>query len=225
MIFERFETCPDAEALAAAAAARILTLGLAAVQAHGLFRLALAGGDTPRRCYERLRASNFDWSRVEIYFGDERCLPRGDSGRNDTMAGQAWLNHIPLPSGNCHPIPAELGPEAAAAVYAEVLRPGLPLDLVLLGLGEDGHTASLFPGNAALQQTQPVVPVHSAPKPPAERVSLSLAVLNAARHKLFLVSGAGKRDVLQRLASEPDLPAARILGAEWLVDRAAWPER
>ncbi|MDE2342390.1 MAG: 6-phosphogluconolactonase [Betaproteobacteria bacterium] len=224
-MFAHFEICPDAEALATAAAARILTLGLAAVQARGLFRVALAGGDTPRRCYERLRASSFDWSRVEIYFGDERCLPQGDSGRNDTMARQAWLNHIDLPPDNCHPILAELGPEAAAAAYAQVLRPGLPLDLVLLGLGEDGHTASLFPGNAALQQTQPVVPVHSAPKPPAERVSLSLSVLNGARHKLFLVSGAGKREVMQRLAAEPDLPAARIQGAEWLVDRAAWPER
>ena len=223
MIFERLEVCPDAEALAAAAAARILTLALTALRSQGVFRVALAGGATPRRCYELLYAADFDWSRTEIYFGDERCLPPGDPGRNDTLAALAWLDHVRLSPGNPHAIPAELGPEAAAAAYAAVLRPVLPLDLVLLGLGEDGHTASLFPGNAALELAQPVVPVFGAPKLPASRVSLSLSAINAARHKLFLVSGAGKREVLRRLEGEPGLPAARIRGAEWLVDREAWP--
>lgn len=223
MIFERLEVCPDAEALAAAAAARILTQALAAVRSQGVFRLALAGGATPRRCYELLREADFDWSRVEIYFGDERCLPAGDPGRNDTLAARAWLDPVRFPPAKRHAIPAELGPEAAAAAYAAVLRPALPLDLVLLGLGEDGHTASLFPGNAALELTGAVVPVFAAPKPPSERVSLSLSVINAARHKLFLVSGAGKRGILRRLEGEPTLPAARVLGAEWLVDREAWP--
>ena len=222
-IFSRLEVCPDAESLAAAAAQRILAAAQDALAQRGRFSLALAGGSTPRRCYERLRQAAFDWSRVDVYFGDERCLPVAHPDRNDVMAADAWLDRVPLPAANRHVIPAERGPEAAAQAYAGALAGALPFDLVLLGLGEDGHTASLFPGNEALGRTEAVVPVFRAPKPPAERVSLSLDTLNSARRKLFLVSGAGKRDILARLAADPALPAARIHGAEWMVDRDAWP--
>ena len=108
--------------------------------------------------------------------------------------------------------------------YAALLKHALPFDLVLLGMGEDGHTASLFPGNPATEQEEIVLPVFNAPKPPAERVSLGMGTLNTAREKIFLVAGPGKRAALERIARGIALPAARITGAEWHIDRAALPD-
>jgi len=213
----------DAEMLAAAVAQRIVVLAAQAIAARGAFRIALAGGNTPRRCYELLRDMAVDWQRVHVYYGDERCLPRGDPGRNDSMAQQAWLDHVAVPADNVHAIPAELGAEAAAAEYAKLLEPALPLDIVLLGMGEDGHTASLFPGNPATEQEDAVVAVFDAPKPPPQRVSLGMPTLNAAREKIFLVAGEGKREALGKIARGIALPAARIARAEWHVDGAALP--
>ncbi|MDH5501497.1 MAG: 6-phosphogluconolactonase, partial [Gammaproteobacteria bacterium] len=180
------------------------------------------GGETPRYCYQSLRKLPVEWGRVHIYFGDERCLPQSDAQRNDTMAHETLLRHVAIPPGNVHVIHAELGAQLAAKDYIEELKS--PLDLVLLGIGEDGHTASLFPGNPATESTANVVAVFNAPKPPPERISLGMGVLNAAREKLFLVAGAGKRDALQRIAQGEALPAARVTGAEWHIDRAACPE-
>lgn len=205
-------------------ALRIAGLATRAIARRGVFRIALAGGETPRRCYERLRGLEVDWMRVQVYFGDERCLPRGDAGRNDSMAYDALLKHVPIPQGNVHAIPAELGAREAAAAYETVLAGGEPLDLVLLGMGEDGHTASLFPGNPALESGATVVPVFEAPKPPPDRVSLGLSALNAARERIFLVAGAGKRNALERLAYGASLPVSRIAAAEWHLDRASWPD-
>ncbi len=211
---------PDAEALSHAVAERIARLAGLSIAARGRFRIALAGGQTPRRCYELLRDLPVDWARVEIYFGDERCLPPGDEQRNDAMAFDALIAHISIPAANLHPIPAELGARKAAVEYARLLDEAGALDLVLLGLGEDGHTASLFPGNAATDSADAVVAVFGAPKPPPERVSLGISTLNAATDKLFIVAGAGKRDALQHLMQTP---AGRIIGAEWHLDLAAWP--
>lgn len=210
--------------LSAAVAQRISALSVQAIAARGTFRIALAGGETPRSCYEKLRHHGLDWPHVEIYFGDERCLPRGDVRRNDSVAHDALLKHVAIPPGNVHPIPAENGARAAAAEYATLLEHALPFDLVLLGMGEDGHTASLFPDNPATEQEWIAVPVFDAPKPPPERVSLGMGALNGAREKLFLVAGAGKREALWRIAQGVALPAARVTGAEWHVDRAAWPD-
>ncbi len=211
------------DALSEAAALRIAALAGAAIAARGVFRIALAGGETPRRCYEKLRGLAVDWAHVQIYFGDERCLPDGDVRRNDRMAHDALLKHIAIPPGNIHPIPTRHGAQSGAAEYAALLEPVLPLDLVLLGMGEDGHTASLFPGNPATGSAAVAVPVSGAPKPPAERASLGMNTLNAARHKIFLVAGAGKREALKRILRGESLPAARIVPAEWHIDRAALP--
>lgn len=212
------------EELAAAVAQRVAELAAQAIAARGTFRIALAGGETPRRCYEKLRHLPLDWAHVQVYFGDERCLPAGDRQRNERMAGEALLDRIAIPPASIHAIPAELGAPEAAARYAAMLEDAAPLDLVLLGMGEDGHTASLFPGNPAADGKAAAVPVFDAPKPPAERVSLGLGMLNAARHKIFLVAGAGKRDALTQIRQGKLLPAARIAGAEWHLDRAAWPD-
>lgn len=213
----------DPDALGSAVAQRIAGLAAEAIGTRGMFRIALAGGETPRCCYERLRHLTIDWAHVQVYFGDERCLPGGDARRNDSMAEETLLRHVAVPPGNVHPIPAELGAREAAAAYAALLDHGAPLDLVLLGMGEDGHTASLFPGNPALENPASAVPVFGAPKPPPERVSLGLSALNAARERIFLVAGAGKREALERISRGVSLPASRVEAAEWHLDRAALP--
>lgn len=214
----------DPERLGAAVAQRFSELASQAIGARGAFRVALAGGESPRRCYEELRRLPVDWKRVQIYFGDERCLPVGDAQRNDRMAYDTLLSHVAIPPANIHAIPAELGAHEASARYSALLEKVAPLDLVLLGMGEDGHTASLFPDNPATDSLALAVPVFDSPKPPAERVSLGLYALNAARQKIFVMVGAGKRDALRRIRQGEALPAARIVAAEWHLDRAALPE-
>jgi len=217
----------DATALSLAVAIEVAEIAVQAIAERGVCRIALAGGGTPKACYESLREMSVDWARVHIYFGDERCLPVGDEQRNDTMAQDALLQHVAIPAANVHAVPAELGAELAAVRYAEMLDQTLslqsPLDLVLLGMGEDGHTASMFPGNPAMQTAGSAVAVFDSPKLPPERVSLSMATLNAARRKIFLVAGAGKRDALHRIEHGECLPAGQVTDAEWYVDQAAWP--
>lgn len=206
-------------------AERIAASAAQAIGARGVFHLVLAGGETPRRCYDKLHNLAIDWAHVRLYLGDERCLPRGDAQRNDTMIRDTLLNRINIPAGNLHFIPAELGPRAAAINYASLLRGVAQLDLVLLGMGEDGHTASLFPGNPATESGEVAVPVFNAPKPPAERVTLGLSILSGARQKIFLVAGAGKRSALKLILEGASLPAARVGAAEWHLDRAALPDQ
>lgn len=199
---------PDSAALHAAAAGYILDSARAAIVARGVFRLVLAGGETPRAVYARLAAARADWDRWQVYFGDERCLPLGDAQRNDCMARTAWLDRVPIPPVNVHSIPAELGADAAAGRYADALAAIDDFDLVLLGLGEDGHTASLFPGQPT--GGADVLAVHAASKPPQERVTLSAARLSRTRQALFLVTGAGKRAALMAWRQGRDIPARRI---------------
>jgi 6-phosphogluconolactonase len=210
--------------LAVGVARRVADLAAQAIDSRGEFRLALAGGETPRRCYEQLRYLPVNWARVQVFFGDERCLPRGDKQRNDTMAYAALLDHVPIPPANIHSIAAEYGAYDAARNYAMLLNDHAPLDLVLLGLGEDGHTASLFPGNPATELNDAAVAVFDAPKPPPQRVSLGLPTLEQARRRIFLVTGAGKRVALQAIIDGAPLPAARVGPSEWHVDRAAMPD-
>ena len=214
----------SAAALAAAVAQRVAEVAAQAIRARGEFRLVLAGGETPRRCYEQLRHLPVDWHHVQIFFGDERCLPVGDAQRNDTMARTALLDHVAIPPASIHRIAAERGALDAARDYAGLLKPGVPLDMVLLGMGEDGHTASLFPGNPATESGDAAVAVFAAPKPPSQRVSLGLHTLQQARQRIFLVAGLGKRAALQAIMSGAALPAARVGSSEWHVDRDALPE-
>lgn len=214
----------DLDDLSLAVARRIAEAAAQALAACGVFHLVLAGGETPRRCYEKLRGLAIDWAHVQLYIGDERCLPKGDARRNDTMVRVTLLEHISIPQANVHFIPSELGARDAAAAYAALLERVAPLDMVLLGIGEDGHTASLFPGNPATSSAAPVVPVFDAPKLPPERVSLGISTLNAARQKIFLVAGAGKQAALAAILSGNPLPASCVTGAEWHLDRAALPE-
>ena len=189
-----------------------------AIRDRDATRFALAGGTTPRGCYERLARLDVPWPRVTVFFGDERCVPAGDPESNFTQAG-ALLQHV-APAA-VHRIPAELGPEAAARAY-EPLVAAAPLDLVLLGIGQDGHTASLFPGNAALDATTRVAAVFGAPKPPPQRVTLTLRTLREARRVMIMAAGSDKADAVRR-ALAGQVPAGLIDNAEWFVTTDAAP--
>ncbi len=206
---------PDGAALAAAALQRILAAASNAIRARGQFLIVLAGGNTPRAAYQRLRDVRADWAAWHIYFGDERCVPRDDPARNSRMAEEAWLDHVAIPSSQRHPIPAELGASAAARAYGASLQSVAAFDLVLLGLGEVGHTASLFPGHewGEAPGSPAALAVLDAPKPPRERVSLSAARLSEAREVLFMVSGASKREALAQWRAGAPIPASAITPA------------
>ncbi|HET7358721.1 MAG TPA: 6-phosphogluconolactonase [Rhodanobacteraceae bacterium] len=208
----RWHGVADSDALHSAAYQRIVEAATLAIASAGRFAIVLAGGNTPRAVYRLLRDADTDWSRWHVWFGDERCLPGGDAGRNSAMAGQAWLDHVPIPARQCHVLPAEQGAEAAARAYAQELKGVGMFDLVLLGLGEDGHTASLFPGHdwGTAADAPDTLAVFDAPKPPPERVSLGAARLARARAVLFLVDGETKRDAVARWRAGAAIPARAI---------------
>ena len=230
---DRLNVLPDpAEVAIASARAVAVTLG-AAVAAKGRCRLALAGGSTPRATYERLAQStvggSVDWARVDVFFGDERMVPPEDVASNFRMAREALLDRVPIPPENVHRIPGEVGADEAARRYAAELG-AEPLDLVLLGMGDDGHVASLFPGSLALDAPYASALRSESPVPPHSRVTLSLPVINSALAVLLIVTGPGKaarlREVFgERRAGRPSLPAARVASVtgttEWYVDAAA----
>lgn len=209
---------PTTEALARAAADHLAGRIRECLERREVCRVALPGGNTPAHCLALLTQAALPWDRVHWYLGDERCYPAGHEGRNDVMLDAQLWSRIDAPAGNRHPIAAELGPEPAAALYCEEIRAAGRLDIVLLGMGEDGHTASLFPGNEALDDTRPAVPVHHAPKPPPERVSLGLTTLQSAAERIVLVAGRSKRDALQRIGAGELLPAAMVGPSLWFTD-------
>ncbi len=219
---ERWIRVADVLELRQVAYRRILDAAARAIKRHGRFLIVLAGGSTPRAVYRMLRTGT-DWSRWHVYFGDERCLPVGDAGRNDTMAADAWLDHVPIPRDHVHAIPTELGANGAALAYAGTLHGVGVFDLVLLGLGEDGHTASLFPGRdrGVTESAPDVLAVFDAPKPPPQRVSLSATRLGRTRELLFLVAGEAKRDAVTQWRMGADIPARAIrpeTGVDVLVE-------
>jgi 6-phosphogluconolactonase len=244
-----------AERVMAAAAAAIPVGGAGGVRgvggAAGLgsFRIALSGGSTPKGLYERLAqpryAARVDWACVHVFWGDERCVPASDPASNQRMARETWLDHVPLPAVNLHAIRGEGDPVTAADAYERDLRdafatpsgpprtaPGARFDLVLLGLGVDGHTASLFPGSPALRETQRWVCAQRVEELAAWRISLTPLVINAAAEVIFLVSGAEKAAILRRALAgprEPErLPAQAVFPhtgeLRWLADAAAAAE-
>jgi len=201
--------------------------------------IALAGGSTPRRFYRALAEAGAerDWSGVHFWFGDERAVPADHPDRNYRMARETLFDHLPIPTSNIHPIPVP--DEVTAATLAEAAREyetalqqlpqeeAMPcFDLVLLGMGEDGHTASLFPGTGAVDESQRKVMAVYVPQLSAWRLTLTLPVLNAARHVWVMVTGAAKAPVLHQVLAhrEPSLPIQRVhpqAGIDWYVDAAA----
>ena len=229
----------DADELSRAAAELFVTLAVQSIRERGRFLVALSGGSTPMALYRLLAREPIDWTRIHVFWGDERLVPPEDPENSYGQAREALLKHIPIPTENIHRVASELDPVAAARDYASILRefaaPPLDwprFDLVLLGLGEDGHTASLFPGSP-VDATEPVIAVTAQYQGrPARRVTLTPPVFNAARQVIFLVTGANKAVTLKGVFSDynssEQIPAKRIQPADgqvtWLVDKAAGKE-
>lgn len=200
------------------------------------FSLVLTGGGTPRRMYERLAAQpDIPWARVDLFWGDERFVPLDHPDSNCLMARQTLIGPAGIPAGNVRPVPTNrASPEAAAEAYEDILRtyfagqPAPRFDLLLLGMGEDGHVASLFPGAPGLQEAgRWVIAVNDSPKPPPRRITLTLPAINSARRILFLVAGEKKAAALAEVFRGGGLPAGRVRPASgavtWWADRGAHP--
>jgi len=214
-----------AEDVAQNAVQKILFMAQQAISHQGQFKMVLAGGTTPKRIYELLAQQDQQWEKWHLFIGDERCLEKNDPERNSVMIQQSWLEQVNFPGANFHPIAAEHGPEQAAVEYADSIRPFLPFDLTLLGIGEDGHTASLFPGQLH-NENELTHAVFNAPKAPSERVSLSKKALADSDKVIILVTGAGKKSAVQQWQRGEALPVAQIRainGVDVLIDRDAMP--
>ena len=230
---------PDVAALNRVAAAEFKSTAESALAEHGWFSVALSGGNTPRSVYALLAQedkASLDWSRIHIFFGDERHVPPDHPDSNYRMANETLLSKVPIPQENIHRVRAESDPESAAKDYEEQLRAEFTLkpgdrprfDLILLGLGDDGHTASLFPETAALNETARLVVPNWVEKLNTFRITLTLPVLNHAAEVLFIVSGAGKAEILKAVLGSPgsaQYPSQRVKPDHgrllWLVDQDA----
>jgi 6-phosphogluconolactonase len=226
----------DVDEMSRAAAELFVTLATQATRERGRFLVAFSGGSTPTALYRLLVREPIDWTRVHIFWGDERLVPPDDPESSYGQVYDVLIKHLPIPSENLHRVASDLEPDAAATDYARVLKeyavPPLDwprFDLVLLGMGEDGHTASLFPGSP-VDATEPVIAVtaHYQGRP-AQRVTLTPLVFNAARQVVFLVTGANKAVTLTGVFGDynsvEQIPAKRIQPTDgkvtWLVDEAA----
>jgi 6-phosphogluconolactonase len=231
----------DAALLAAATAARLITAVVDAQVARGTASVVLTGGRTGGAVLDEVRRSRavdaVDWSAIDFYWGDERFLPAGDPERNETQARTALLDHVPVDPSRVHamaPSDGEFGddPDAAAAAYAELLAADdfRGFDICMLGVGEEGHTASIFPDSPAVhEKTATVVAVRDCPKPPPTRVSLTLPTIRRATEVWLMTTGAAKAEAVAKAingAPETDIPAAGATGRDttlWLLDKTAAP--
>jgi 6-phosphogluconolactonase len=230
---------PDNELFIAGAAEFMVARAVEAIATRDRWTVALAGGGTPKPIYQRLAdagyAQRIDWQRVHVFFGDERCVPPDDSRSNFRMAREALLDFVPLPAGNVHRMRGEDDPALAALSYEQeiqrLFRSVAPpaFDLICLGMGDNGHTASLFPGTASLREQARWITPQYVEVMQTWRVTMTAPLLNAARHVAFMIEGAGKAEMLQRVLHgpyDPDVLPAQMIqptGGQlhWLVDAAA----
>ena len=232
---------PDTDILSSEAAQYIVRLANQSIVTHGRFTLALSGGSTPKKLYALLGSepyrSQIDWTLVEIFWSDERCVPPDDAESNYRMAHEVLLSKVPIPASQVHRMPGEQPDrDAAAQVYTTDIQrafgtDGIPgFDLIQLGMGPDGHTASLFPHQASLHEQQRlVIHVSNTPKPPPDRLTFTPPILNAAKNVLFLVTGIDKADAVQAVLEgeyQPDEHPAQIVRPTkgellWMLDREA----
>ena len=241
MSHQEIVVVPDAPSLAREAARRVVDVARDQIALRGRLTLALSGGSTPRALFRLLAAppqsGDVDWSRVHVFWGDERTVPPDDDESNYRMAREALLDHVPVPPEQIHRIQAENRPDEAAASYEQVLREvfglavGEPPDfgLMLLGIGADGHTASLFPGTRALEETDRLVVANVVPQLNTTRITVTVPVITEAANVLVLVAGADKVDAVRRALQAPYDPTqtpSQVLRTAagrvtWLLDEAA----
>lgn len=245
MAERRIISCRDGADLSERAAEEFVRLARQAIQLAGRFTVALSGGSTPKALYTLLAAPGFaqriSWNRAHLFWGDERCVPPDHPESNYRMVEETLISKIQIPRENVHRMAGEKTPQIAALEcdaelkrFFELADGALPFfDLILLGLGEDGHTASLFPGSAALNDQEHLVAAVYVDKMNTYRLMLTLLVLNAGKEVVFLVAGANKAAIVKELlggqASEMNYPAARIQPREgrltWMITADAAPEQ
>jgi len=189
------------------------------VSERGICHVILPGGKSPELCLELLSEMDLPWKNIHWYTGDERVLPEGDPQRNDVMIKKNLWSKIP--DGEFHTIPAEQGAEKAVDLFATEIKNLKVIDVAFLGMGEDGHTASLFPGNVALNDNRNIVPVYNSPKAPDERVSFGVNKLYEARIRMVLTGGESKSDIISRIKMDEKLPINIIGDINWFIDQAA----
>jgi len=202
---------------------QILASAETAIAERGYFKLVLAGGSTPEKIYQQLVNAKTDWSKWMIYYGDERCLPADDKDRNSIMAANALLSKVAIPAANIFTMPTELGAVRAAMEYRNMIANVDQFDLVLLGMGEDGHTASLFPEHIN-DSEETVHEVYNSPKPPSDRISLSAKTLANTRQCFFIVTGASKVGPVKQWKNGVNIPVSTIepvTGVDIYIDAAA----
>ncbi len=232
------EVLPDLESLIERSLAITLDRIHTAITERGACAIALAGGSTPKPLYEAISQQSLPWDKIHIFWGDERYVPPDHPDSNQLMARTAWLNKVPIPAANIHPIPTgEADPTVAASIYEQELlkffqvSPGeLPVfDIILLGIGDDAHTASLFPHTAALKVSDRAVTVGNKDGQP--RITFTYTLINQARCVMFLVAGASKRAALAQIfapVADADTYPSRLIQPQgtlwWLLDRAAGHE-
>lgn len=222
----RWHISEDSAALARQVSGKILHEARLAIGRKGSFNVVFAGGNTPLHSYRHLVRGDTDWGSWQVYFGDERCVERSHPLRNDAQIQQALFDDVSIPAVQIHHMLADAGFDVAVSDYEKKIRHAMPFDLVILGLGEDGHTASLFPGQEH-DQNQEVVGVRNAPKQPSERISLNYPALNNARKVMFIIEGEDKQAAVETWLAGNDIPASRIAGIDGTdvyLDRLAWPE-
>jgi 6-phosphogluconolactonase len=233
-------TYPDSDTLSQQAAQFTVRIAAESLVTHGRFMIALAGGSTPKKLYALLASepyrSQLDWALVEVFWSDERCVPPDDSESNFRMAQETLLSKVPIPTSQIHRMPADQPDrEAASQAYVAEMRHafgtgGIPsFDLIQLGMGPEGHTASLFPHQASLHERERLVLPVTTPKPPPDRLTFTPPLLNAARHVLFLVTGSEKADAVHAVLEgeyNPDEYPAQIVRptageVTWMLAAAA----
>lgn len=218
--WHQFETAAQ---VADAVLKQIIESAEKAIATRGSFKLVLAGGSTPEKIYQQLVDAKTDWSKWMVYYGDERCLPADDKERNSIMAANALLNKVNIPKANIFTMPTELGTIEAAKKYREVMTTIEQFDLVLLGMGEDGHTASLFPGQVH-DSEESVHEIYNSPKPPSERISMSAKTLANTRQLFFIVTGESKQEPVKQWKQGAHLPVSTIspsTGVDIYIDDSA----
>lgn len=236
MMMTHIQTYTDKSALVHSLAELFHTIESTSIKERGRFSLALAGGSTPKALYQYLAESDgFHWDKWHIFFGDERTVPSDDEDSNYRMANETLLSKVPIPASQVHRMQGELDPTVAAETYEQVLRDvfggeDFPhLDVILLGMGDDGHTASLFPHTAAIHESKKWVVAHYVDKLDTWRITLTPPVLNNAHHVIFMVTGDKKADRLNQVLNgdfQPDTLPSQIIKPEhgqliWYTDQAA----
>jgi len=223
----------DASSLITAAAEQFVSVARAAIAKRGVFFVALAGGSTPKGLYQMLAtpaySSQLDWARIHLFFGDERCVLPSHDDSNFKMASLAMIDAVSIPEANVHRMPTELAPEAVATSYAETMASTMgdqPFDLLLLGLGPDGHIASLFPGTPALDVTDTLTTPLYVEKFDSWRVTMTYPVINAARQVIVFIAGEAKAAIVKDISEDAvsGLPVQRLAPTGdyfWYMDEAA----